>query len=131
MRRSDRHGIKAGQRLHRSGDNSGGTRQTEPIGNAGPIAQCEVSVVQPDAALNAVVMKFSDRGLQQPDTAVVAVKTDVGTEMLDTLKGAVITQGRQQVEFRAFVEEDLRLVVAEDKGNGFAVLAVRRFADQC
>ncbi|MPN02530.1 hypothetical protein SDC9_149746 [bioreactor metagenome] len=129
-RRSELDMVEFHHRPHRGGDDRRRPRQPEPVRNRARIADREVLLLQPDLLRVAEVVEFLHRRLEQPDAAVVAVLFDIRRERVDAGEYIVVALRRQEFEFGRFVKFHFRLVVAEDEGDGFAVVAVGGISDQ-
>lgn len=124
LRRFDGEAVEAEHCAHGGGDDRRGPGQAEPVRDRAPVAHGEVLRLQLESVPMAVVEKDFRRRLEQPDSAVVAVEGDVGGEFLQIAKTVVVAFGGQELQLRRLIEFHLRRVVAEDEGDGLAVVSV-------
>ena len=78
----------------------------------------------------AVFVKAGDGGFEESDATVVAVLADVFGEGLDVVEAGLVAGVGDDFEVGGFVKGDLGAEVADDKGNGLAVVAVGGVADE-
>ena len=86
--------------------------------------------MQGNARGPAEALKYPDGGLQQPQTAVVAVPLDVVDQFSQTAEHAIVAFVGQDLHFRGLPQGDLGAEVAEDKGDGLAAEAIGGVTDQ-
>ena len=125
----DRHPVERHQRPEARGDDRAGTRHADLRRNVAAY-DGEISSVEVDAALPAIVVEALDRGLEQAQPTVVAELPDILGERRDPLKGRVVALGRQDLQIWRLVEHHLRFEILHDERDRLAVVAVGRIADQ-
>jgi len=86
--------------------------------------------VEGDLLAVRILGEFFHRRLDQPDAAVVAVQLHVADEFVDRPKRVPALLAEDQFDVVPFVENDLGVIVLDDDGDGPAVVAVGRVANQ-
>ena len=125
-----RHAVELHQRAKCGGDDGARPGHADAGGDGAVVFQPEAAVVQRDAALGAFAVKALHRRLEQPHPAVVAVKRDVGDELVDAVEPRMVALVRDDLDFLRLDEFHPRGVVADDKGDGLAEVTIRRIADE-
>ena len=94
------------------------------------VADREVSIVEPETLLLAILDESLYGGLHQADAAVIAVQVDVLRKLFNGSEPAVIFLAEDDLHLVPFVKRRFGPVVADDERDRLAGVAVGRVSDQ-
>src|SRR5439155_6005573 len=92
--------------------------------------QLEAAAVQLDPVIAAMVVKFLDRRLLKPQSAVVAVQFHITEETPDGVESRKVAVAGNDLEVRAFPKLHRRAEVSDDERDGLSEVPVGRIPHQ-
>lgn len=125
----NRHLVKLHQSPEAGRDDGAGARQSHLGGNVGVITHGEITIVEGKFIFPAIIIKTLDSGFQQAQPSIIAVLSHIIGQCDNAVKARMIARIRQDFQLGRLIERDLRLEIANDKGNCFAEVPIGWISD--